>query len=433
MNNIKDKDFFEQFVKSKLDDYKAEIPPSGWDKLEGPLFATQKTKAIRRKWLVSSVAAVAAMLIGVIFVFQNMDRELPIQVSDLQNPKTESTVDISEATTDIKDSLSFEKKSPKIKEITPILITDNVSAEKDKTIDPNTSTSKTESSATTPFDKEDTQTTIKEQKDNYETSTIDDATKQQMIEDFINEGKRPLIPSEETKQSKRKRRISVSLTGQSGLLVSQNTNITPTTLRSSLSDAYGTYTIAKMGAFNKQEEIKPESEINHSQPVSFGLLTTFNLSQKLQLETGLIYTYLSSETKSKSMDYNESESMQFHYLGIPLNLNYTLLSINKLDLYLSAGAMIEKDIQGKLKYNDEKRNTLLNSKFASESSSNIKQQNPQLSLSSGVGIAYPLYNKVKLFGKVGGRYNINANNEYRTYYSDEKFGLDLQLGIKFNF
>ena len=428
MNNKENKDLFEQLVKRKLADYNAEVPVLGWEKLESSLLATQKTKVVRKKWIISSLSAVAAALIGIFFVFQNMDRELPMQVSDHQVHKTESTI------ADKNEASSIEKKGVKTKESSQVLIADNISRDSYKTTETDISiTKEDEESFITSPDKEEIEIAEKALEKEKKTSTIDEETKQQLIKDFINEGNRPLVSAEEASPSKNKKKYSISLTGQSGLTPSQNTIATPTTLRSSLSETYGTFTMGNMGAFNDEKEIKPESEINHLQPVSFGLLTTFNISHKLQIETGLVYTYLSSETKSKSTDYSESESMQFHYLGIPLNLNYTLLSINKFDLFLSAGTMIEKDIQGKLKYNDEKENTLLNSKFASNKSSKIKQQNPQFSLSTGVGITYPLYDKINLFGKVGGRYYIKANNEYRTYYSDEKFGLDLQLGIKFNF
>ena len=200
-----------------------------------------------------------------------------------------------------------------------------------------------------------------------------------------------------------------------------------------MSDSYGTYTIGKMTAYNEGIEVKPESKKTHKQPVSFGILTSFNITKKLQIESGLIYTYLSSETRNKSSDFNNSEKVQFHYLGVPLNINYTLLSVNKMDLFVTAGAMIEKDIYGKIKYKDEKEIVPLKSGYAIESSSKIKQNNPQFSVATGVGINYPLYNNAKLFGKIGGRYYIDAKNEYKTYYSDEKLGLDIQLGIKFNF
>ena len=223
------------------------------------------------------------------------------------------------------------------------------------------------------------------------------------------------------------------MTGQSGLLASQNTNTLPTTLRTSLSETYGSYTLDKMRAYNDIEKVEQESETHHLQPVSFGVLTSFSLSPKLNIETGVVYTYLSSETTSKSEDFKNSEKAQFHYLGVPINLNYTILSLNKLNVFISAGGMIEKDLYGKIKYSDEKRMEAVDGGYTTTSLTKIKQRNPQFSVAGGVGITYPLYDKIKLFGKVGGRYYFDAKNEYKTYYSDEKFGLDLQLGIKFNF
>ena len=429
MNNKENKDLFEQLVKRKLADYNAEVPVLGWEKLESSLLATQKTKVVRKKWIISSLSAVAAALIGVFFVFQNIDRDLPMQVSDHQVTKNEPII------TDINESPSVEKKGVTTKESSQILIADNISRELYKTTETDISiTKEVEESFITSPDKEEIEIAEKALENKKETSTIDEEKKQQLIEDFINEGKRTLASSDETIKPKRKNRNSISLTGQTGLSGSQQTTSTPNTLRSSLSETYGVYALNKMSINNDEVEVKPESEINHTQPVSFGVLTSFGLTRKLQIETGLVYTYLSSQTQSQSADYNESEKVQFHYLGVPLNLNYNLLSVNKLDMFVSVGAMIEKDISGRINYNDEKKNpSSFNSGYASNNSSKIKQHNPQFSISSGLGITYPIYERTNIFGKIGGRYNINANNEFRTYYSDEKFGLDIQLGIKLNF
>lgn len=255
-----------------------------------------------------------------------------------------------------------------------------------------------------------------------------------MLQDFINEGKRTTYITEEKKTTKKKTKYGISLSGRSSFSGSQQSNLVPTTLRASLDESYGSYTMGKMQASNEEENVSAESETNHNQPISFGVLTSFNVTPKLQIETGLIYTYLSSETTNKAQGFINSEKVQFHYLGVPVNLNYTLLSVNKLNIFVTAGAMIEKDINGKIKYNEEKNiASEMNSGYTNEASSKINQENPQFSLAGGVGINYPIYNKTNLFAKIGGRYYINANNEYKTYYSDEKFGLDIQLGIKFNF
>lgn len=428
MDSFKKNDSFKKLVKSKLADYKHEVPPSGWDKLESSLFAMQKTKALHTRLIASSMAA-AAILIGVIFLFQNINEELPTQTTDYQSTHT------------IEQKEPFVKKQNKTKtgKSTPPLLTDNISSSQHKRAISSSVQDKEiilEPSSDIPEDIKDSEVALAsdEKPDSSNKSTeIDEREKQQLIQNFIDEGNRTLAVADDISEEKKRSRLSISLSGKSGLSSSQQTNTLPTTLRASVSDSYGTYTIGKMTAYNEDIEVKPESKKTHKQPVSFGILTSFNITRKLQIESGLIYTYLSSETRNKSSDFNNSEKVQFHYLGVPLNINYTLLSVNKMDLFVTAGAMIEKDIYGKIKYKDEKEIVPLKSGYAIESSSKIKQNNPQLSVATGVGINYPLYDNAKLFGKIGGRYYIDAKNEYKTYYSDEKLGLDIQLGIKFNF
>lgn len=437
MDSFKNNDPFKQLVKSKLADYKQEVPHSGWEKLESSLFAAQKTKVVHTKWLVSSFAAVAAALIGVFFIFQNMNKELPIHTAEYK------TAPLAAPTNKDEKTLITKQNASKVENSTPALFADNASSvQQNPTAAPSATSRDNDASLDVSLDTPTTQkkgdiattTSISQQsKGKDKSSDIDEETKHQMIEDFINEGKRYFDEVDGTKTTKRKNKHAISLIGRSGLLSSQQANTLPTTLRSSVSDTYGDFTLSKMQAYNEEKEIKPESEINHNQPISFGLLTSFDITRKLQIETGLIYTYLSSENKNKSNDYHENQKIQFHYLGIPLNFNYNLLSLNKLNLFVTAGAMIEKDIYGKSEEYKEKEASLPNSGYATENSSKIKQQNPQFSVAAGLGVTYPIYDNASIFGKVGGRYYIKANNEFKTYYSDEKFGLDIQLGIKFNF
>lgn len=435
MDSFNNNDPFKQFVKSKLADYKKEVPPSGWENLESSLFAAKKTNVLHTRWLASTLTAVAAALIGVFFILQNTNNELPIQTAEYQ------TTPLATPTKNKKEKALITKQNrTKAEESATTLFADNTSSARKKVstlIKPSKvkESSLNISTDTFPEDENAEQASSSKElsKESSRYDNIDEETKQQMIQDFINDGKGSFKDVDETVVTRNKSKVAISLSGRSGLSSSQQSYSLPTTLRASLSESYSSYTMQKMKAYNDEVEVTPESEVTHRQPVSFGILTSIELTQKLQLETGITYTYLSSETINKSDDFRNSEKVQFNYLGIPLNLNYTVLSVNKLNLFVTAGAMIEKDISGTIKYNDEKKNSLFNSEYVNEKSSKINQKNPQFSLAGGVGMTYPIYNKAKLFGKVGGRYYINANNEYKTYYSDEKFGLDIQVGIKFNF
>jgi len=189
------------------------------------------------------------------------------------------------------------------------------------------------------------------------------------------------------------------------------------------------------------EQENSEFVLEHKRPISFGVTVSKQISSRLSLETGLVYTRLSSKIRSNSM-FNLSESQNFNYLGVPLALNYNFYELGKTRFYISLGGMVQKDISGKYVSNmnfsisDINDPEIAHSIFYSEPyyiNQSISQSNPQFSVYSTLGVSYPLYKKLYLYGAVGGAYYFDAGNRYRTIYSDKKTQLNLNLGIKFDF
>ena len=84
---------------------------------------------------------------------------------------------------------------------------------------------------------------------------------------------------------------------------------------------------------NINDAINGVSTTTHYLPVKAGLSASFALSDRLNVTTGLEYSLYLSRFKSLS----ETEWQQAHYIGIPVRLDYTLLSYKGLDLYLGGG------------------------------------------------------------------------------------------------
>jgi hypothetical protein len=195
---------------------------------------------------------------------------------------------------------------------------------------------------------------------------------------------------------------------------------------------------AFIDALNEENK---EFKLQHKQPVSFGLKVSKGLTSNLSLETGIVYTYLSSKITSSSV-FDIYETQTFHYLGIPVSLNYTFYKLGKADLYLSAGGMIQKDISGKYESSmGFSKMNLEDKELAFQLYHNepyfiragIKQSKPQFSTHLKLGTAYPIYRKLYLYGTIGGAYYFDVHNKYPTIFSERKVQLDLNLGIKFDF
>lgn len=233
--------------------------------------------------------------------------------------------------------------------------------------------------------------------------------------------------------AKKLKGFSVRLTANGGLFSNNSTHTGGDILFSR-----GERSTAFMNILDKENS---EYRLKHKQPISFGLTVSKELTPRLSLETGLVYTHLSSEITSNSI-FHINETQSFDYLGIPLSLNYTFYELGKAKFYLTVGGMVQKDIKGKyiskmdFTLSDFNNLDLGTDFFYDEPyyiKNSIKQSNPQFSVHTSLGIAYPLYKKVYLYGTFGGAYYFDADNKYRTIYSDKKTQLNLNLGIKFDF
>lgn len=188
------------------------------------------------------------------------------------------------------------------------------------------------------------------------------------------------------------------------------------------------------------KEENEEYKLKHDMPVSFGIKVSKGIAPNLSLETGVVYTYLSSKVTSGSK-VNIGETQSFHYLGIPISLNYTFYEIGKAKFYVTAGGMIQKDIKGKYVSHmglsaADVNDPILTEIYYKEPyyiREDIKQSKPQFSVHATLGVSYPIYRKLRVYGTVGGAYYFDAGNKYKTIYSDRKTQLDLNLGIKFDF
>jgi len=229
-------------------------------------------------------------------------------------------------------------------------------------------------------------------------------------------------------------RLIVGLSSKGGLSSFRQTVNSPMTLRSvslSPSDQYGTETSKNL--LNATGTVDNLSEMEHDQPVSFGLTLSKVVTDNLFIESGLTYTYLSSRLRNANDNFRVEETQKIHYLGIPVNINYTLFTFNRFKIYASLGGMLEKDIYGEYRKLGTGETADFNSTAEEEEVTTISQRNPQLSVNAGVGLSYPFIQKLRIYGKVGGAYYFDAGNQYKTIYSDRKIVMDLNIGLRYEF
>ncbi|MCC8154499.1 MAG: PorT family protein [Tannerellaceae bacterium] len=177
-----------------------------------------------------------------------------------------------------------------------------------------------------------------------------------------------------------------------------------------------------------QEMIDQEeyTNISHSLPFSVGFTARKQVANRLSVETGLIYTYLSSEFARSSGSKASYARTRQHYLGIPFNLVWDLVAENNWNLYLSAGGMIEKGIHLDLvKKVWEKENYL-----EQHTSSGIS--GVQLSLQFTPGIAYSLSKDWSLYVEPRLSYYF-ANGQPTSIRTEKSWVIGIGGGLRYTF
>lgn len=450
-------DIFKDQLRSAFSDFEAPVPQDGWERIEQELNAVARTRIIRRNWYIGSVAAVAAILLGSLFFLKapetmEQDRSALVEVSVPEKAESIEKQDASQH-----ERTPAKGKGGKVeKRQLPSGRVGTLFAKRAESGEHETSTSKKiaeqnpEKAAVA--EKEDETGVVLEKdlaRQGEKREHPDREEMDRLIREFADAGDADIFNDPGSK-GKKGSPVMLALNGKGGLTSSRKTVNSPMTLRSAganfskdfNSDAYlgnsGKNNLSagyeNMAPVNTRNIVDNVAEMEHAQPVSVSITVSKSIIDRISVETGLVYTYLFSRAKNTNIDFQNQETQHFHYLGIPVNFNYNFLNIGRLGLFTSLGGMVEKDIYGEFRSSGQSVASELNSASRSVTTTKISQKNPQFSVNAGIGLSYPVYKGLNLYGKIGGSYYFDARNyEYKTIYSDKKIILDLNAGIRFDF
>lgn len=174
---------------------------------------------------------------------------------------------------------------------------------------------------------------------------------------------------------------------------------------------------------NKSQDVY--TDVKHKQPVTFGVSVSYHLNQKWSLTSGVTYTMLSSDLRSGSSSYYYYSKQAFHYVGIPLNVNYNVWKNKKISVYTSGGGLVEKNVSGKLK-----TDYILDNRVESSKEKNISIDDLQWSLNGAVGIQYNLSQKIGIYTEPGISYYFKDKSEFETIYKEKPLNFRLQFGFR---
>lgn len=167
------------------------------------------------------------------------------------------------------------------------------------------------------------------------------------------------------------------------------------------------------------------SDIKHHPPLAFGISFKKELNRTFSIESGLVYTFLTSEFKNESP--LREASLQLHYLGIPLNLHTQILGNqhNQWGVYFSAGAMLEKGLFSHYSQQGSFNNADVNTAFWD------KIDGLQWSLNAALGVEYKVIKNYSIYFEPKIEYYLK-NNQPMSARTENPFTFGLNLGIRYS-
>lgn len=171
-----------------------------------------------------------------------------------------------------------------------------------------------------------------------------------------------------------------------------------------------------------------KEKAKHHIPIRAGLSVRYALNNRLGIETGLTYTFLSSDFTLGEDGNRREREQQLHYIGIPVNVDYSLWRNRLFDVYVSAGGMVEKNVSGNVSTTEYVNGSVLSSEDEDEKTSKL-----QWSVAAAAGAQLNIVDGVGIYVEPGMGYYFKNGSGLKTAYSERPLNFSLKLGLRYTF
>lgn len=176
--------------------------------------------------------------------------------------------------------------------------------------------------------------------------------------------------------------------------------------------------------FNQGHDVV--TEVKHRLPVRTGLSFAYRINDRLSIESGLLYTLLTSDLKYGSESHYIAGQQKLHYIGVPVNARYRVLSWRAFDLYASAGVLAEKCVSGKVE-----RDFVLDNHTTQSENEDVTVKPLQWSVNASAGLQFNITRAIGLYAEPGVSCYIDNGSPVETIYNERPLNFNLNVGLRF--
>ena len=171
-----------------------------------------------------------------------------------------------------------------------------------------------------------------------------------------------------------------------------------------------------------------DRRVRHRLPVHAGASIAYRINDRVSVETGIAYSYLSADIHEGSDSYYFAGEQSLHYVGIPVGVRVRAMSWKNFDIYVGAGFEAEKCVSGSLK-----KSYVINGQTRDDGRESISIRPLQWSVNATAGVQYNISSQIGIYAEPGLSYYFDNGSDIETIYSEKPLNFNLNIGLRISF
>lgn len=220
---------------------------------------------------------------------------------------------------------------------------------------------------------------------------------------------------------------SVQLYGENGVVGSKNSNgfdaaFVPSHDASgpvspgSFTDAF--YSVMAIRALSGTPSADYYEKVKHHFPISVGVQVGWGVTECLRINTGVVYTNVSSDFINSSYNTTQVTTQTLHYVGVPVNISYDFWQTKRFKTYVTAGGEADFNVKNHTESDGEV--------MAS------KHDRTQWSANASLGAQFDIIPQLGIYVEPGAKYYFDNGSQIENTFKDKKLNFNLQFGLRWN-
>jgi hypothetical protein len=201
------------------------------------------------------------------------------------------------------------------------------------------------------------------------------------------------------------------------------TNVAPRNDITVSSNHFGVMASSGISHSNRElQSMEIISQAEHSLPLNLGVQVQFELGEKISAGVGLSYTLLKSRYEALVNKKYHNVKQSLHYIGVPVNLYFSLMQSSKFKFYANVGGAVEKGVKASYR---------LTSYDGSSLSAKADIEGFQYAANFGLGLEYRFSKPCGIYLEPNAVYFFDSKVP-ASVRTDQPFQLKAEVGFRFH-